>query len=87
MSHPLVVNKRTVSDYDVYIGRPTRWGNPFVIGRDGTREQVIQKYREWLFSKPELLNAALRELPGKTLACWCAPLPCHGDILAEVANQ
>lgn len=71
--------------HDVYIGRPSKWGNPFVIGRDGTREQVIAKYRNWLLSQAHLM-AALPELKGKTLGCWCAPQACHGDILAELAN-
>ena len=71
--------------YDVYIGRPSKWGNPFVIGKDGTRSEVIAAYEEWLLSKPELV-AALPELKGKTLACWCAPLPCHGDVLLRLAN-
>jgi hypothetical protein len=72
--------------YDVYIGRPSKWGNPYVIGRDGTREQVIAKYRVWVLSRPEFV-AALPELRGKTLGCWCAPQPCHGDVLAELAQS
>ena len=84
--------------YDVYIGRPSlairrdipgsdgRWGNPFVVGKDGTREQVIAKHREWLVSNKKLMNQ-LPELKGKVLGCWCAPLPCHGDTLAELANK
>jgi len=58
--------------YDVYIGRPSKWGNPFVIGKDGTREQVIAKYRQYLLSRPDLI-AALPELKGKILGCWCSP--------------
>jgi hypothetical protein len=73
------------SAHDVYIGRPSKWGNPFEIGRDGDRETVIRKYREWLPNQPELM-AALPELKGKTLGCWCAPKACHGDILFELAN-
>jgi Domain of unknown function (DUF4326) len=71
--------------YDVYIGRPSKWGNPFVLGKDGTREQVIAKYRCWLLTQPALM-AALPELRGKTLGCWCAPHACHGDVLVELAN-
>ena len=71
--------------HDMYIGRPTKWGNPFVIGRDGTREEVIAKYRAWIVEQPELM-AALPELRRKVLACYCAPLPCHGDVLVELAN-
>jgi hypothetical protein len=65
------------SKYDVYIGRPSKWGNPFKIGSAGTRQVVIQKYRKWLVEKrPDLVNAAKRELKGKVLGCWCAPNPC-----------
>lgn len=71
--------------HDVYIGRPSKWGNPFAIGRDGSRAEVIRKYRAWLNTQPQLL-AALPELRDKTIACWCAPLACHGDVLAELAN-
>lgn len=70
--------------YDVYIGRPSKWGNPFVVGRDGTREQVIEKYRKYIMGNPSLLDS-LWELEGKTLGCWCAPLACHGDVLAALA--
>ena len=73
--------------YDVYIGRPAPWGNPFEIGRDGSRDEVIKKYRQWLAAKPELIARAKVELRGKTLGCWCAPKPCHGDVLLEIANE
>jgi len=72
--------------YDVYIGRPSKWGNPFVIGRDGTREEVIKKYKAWIKTQPHLM-ASLHELKGKTLGCWCAPRPCHGDVLEELARN
>jgi hypothetical protein len=72
--------------FDVYIGRPSKWGNPFVIGKDGTRQEVIAKYEAWLRPQPHLV-AALPELQGKVLACWCSPQPCHGDVLARLANQ
>ena len=75
----------TRGTHDIYIGRPSKWGNPFVIGKDGTREQVIQKYRNWLMTQPSLL-AALPELKGRTLGCWCSPAACHGDVLAELAD-
>jgi hypothetical protein len=69
----------------VYVGRPSKWGNPFHIGRDGTREQVIARYREWIVRQTALM-AGLGELRGKDLACHCAPLPCHADTLLELAN-
>lgn len=64
----------------VYIGRPSKWGNPFPIGKYGTREEVIEKYREWIKTQPQLLND-IEELRGKVLGCFCYPLPCHGDVL------
>lgn len=72
--------------WDVYIGRPSKWGNPFVIGRDGTRADVIRKYEEWLKLQPQLMNS-LHELKGKTLGCWCAPQACHGHVLARLAED
>ena len=66
--------------FDVYIGRPSKWGNPFSIGKDGTREEVISKYEAYIMSQPNLITD-LEELKGKVLGCWCAPLACHGDIL------
>jgi hypothetical protein len=72
----------------VYVGRPTKWANPFKIGRNGTRAQVIRMYEEWLATmRPDLVEDARAELRGKTLACWCAPLPCHADVLARIANE
>jgi hypothetical protein len=71
--------------YDVYIGRPSKWGNPFEGGKDGSREQVIQKYREWILTQPDLLNS-LGELQGKRLGCWCKPKACHGDVLVELCD-
>jgi hypothetical protein len=71
--------------YDVKISRPGRWGNPFLIGQDGTREEVIEKYREWILTQPQLL-AQLPMLKGKRLGCLCVPLPCHGNVLKELAD-
>lgn len=69
----------------VYVGRPSKWGNPFAIGVDGTRDDVLVKYMLWLCSEDALMHA-LGELRGKDLVCWCKPLPCHADILLELAN-
>jgi hypothetical protein len=85
MSHRLVVHCKR-SSFDVYVGRPGKWGNPFVIGTDGSRAQVIEAYRGWILKQPDLMRD-LAELRGKTLGCHCAPLPCHGDMLAEMANK
>ncbi len=72
--------------YDVYIGRPSKYGNPFEIGKDGTRGEVIEKFRVYAlehFTEEEIVN----ELRGKILGCWCSPLACHGDILSKIANK
>lgn len=71
--------------YDIYIGRPSDWGNPFILGRDGNRQQVIQKYLEYVLSNPRLLGR-ISELRGKRLGCFCAPAHCHGDVLAKLAD-
>lgn len=72
--------------FDVYIGRPSKWGNPFAVGKDGTREEVIHKYKEYILSKPELLKD-LNELRDKVLGCWCKPKACHGDILVLLLEE
>jgi hypothetical protein len=84
---PRVLNKKLsgVPSGAVYIGRPSKWGNPFVIGRDGTRSEVVARYRSYLLGNTQLM-AALPELAGKDLVCWCAPDACHGDVLVELAN-
>lgn len=91
MPHPLVVHCKRVPGA-IYIGRPSKWGNPYshTAGtlaqfRVGTRSEAVAAYRAWLPTQPHLM-AALPELRGKALGCWCAPLPCHGDVLAELAN-
>ncbi len=71
---------------DIYIGRGSMWGNPFVIGRDGDRTTVIAKHRAWLLARPQDL-AMLHVLKGKRIGCYCAPLPCHGDTLKELCGD
>ena len=80
-----VVNLRK-EKYDLYIGRGSKWGNKFVIGKDGDREEVIRKYREWIMNERELLSS-LHELKGKVLGCFCKPKACHGDVLVELVNE
>lgn len=74
------------SDYDVYIGRPSKWGNPFVIGKDGSRQAVLSKYREYLLNNSQLMKDIM-QLDGKILGCHCKPAACHGDILIEIIEQ
>ena len=79
----------------VYVGRASpayglpasKWANRFMIGRDGAKEEVIKAYERWLRDERPDLMAALHELRGKDLACWCAPKPCHGDILLRLTNR
>ena len=91
IDEPRVLHRRkTPSGVGVYIGRPTKWGNKFVIGKDGDRNAVIAKYRRWLDNDPQgmrIKQQAKTELRGESLVCWCAPEACHGDVLLEVANQ
>lgn len=89
-----VVNIRHHQKYDVYIGRRgfspsihgSKWHNPFHIGKDGTRDEVITKYEQYVRSSPELM-AALPELKDKVLGCWCKPKPCHGDVLVKLFEE
>ena len=69
----------------VYIGRGSKWGNPFRIGIDGDRATVIVKHERWLRNQHHLLRA-LDELRDKDLLCFCHPAACHGDLLLRLAN-
>jgi hypothetical protein len=71
--------------HHVYIGRPSKWGNPFVVDKHGARGECIALYESWLRENAALF-AALDELRGLVLGCWCAPHACHGDVLARLAN-
>lgn len=71
-----------------YIMRPSIYGNPYKIGPNSSREDVVQRHREWIM-RPE--NEKLRyfirmTLRGRDLVCVCKPHPCHGDVLLEIAN-
>ena len=88
MARTTVVNLHKES-YDVYIGRPSIFGNPFVIGKDGDRKEVIEKYKHH-FIKEILTNpyfvSELEKLRGKKLGCYCSPQECHGDVIANFLN-
>lgn len=90
----VVVNLRR-EPYDVYIGRPGKgqpgpWGNPFRLESSDQRGATLERYRQWLqrqIAGGKISKPALAELSGKRLGCFCKPQPCHGDILAEAADQ
>lgn len=86
---PVVLNKKKkcgVVPFDsVYVGRPSKWGNPYVIGVDGSRAEVISMYEQWLHSSG-LINDVW-ELRGRDLVCFCAPSACHADVLLRLANN
>lgn len=90
MSLPTVVNQYKIpstwrdDDQYLYIGRGSKWGNPFRIGKDGDRTEVIQKYREYIKAKPELMAALPELMEYQWLVCFCKPQPCHGDVLLEL---
>lgn len=73
--------------WDIYIGRGSPWGNPFKIGRDGDRREVINRYKWWFVQQSGNVQAARTELRGRILGCYCSPLACHGHFLARVADS
>lgn len=89
-----IVNCRN-AQYDVYIGRPSKWGNPFTHKKSNIidtnsedREDSIKKYEEWIrYGEGKYLLEQLHELEGKILGCWCKPKKCHGDILIKLLNE
>ncbi len=94
---PKVLNKRTdeIPEGAVYVGRSSKWGNPYNLNdpilpagltKQERRNLVIAEFRVYLETNHELLSQ-LPELKDKDLVCWCAPLPCHADVLLELANQ
>ena len=86
-----VSNKDNGDSYDVYIGRGTIWGNPYQMGKEGTRDEVIAKFAydfEKRFLKlPEKFDENIEKLRGKTLGCHCKPAACHGDVIANYLNS
>ena len=86
-----VSNKDNGDSYDVYIGRGTLWGNPYQMGKEGTRDEVIAKFSydfERRFLKlPEQFDENIEKLRGKTLGCHCKPAACHGDVIANYLNS
>lgn len=96
MNNPKVVHcKVALEGSFVYVGRPTKWGNPF-SHKEGTnaqykvdtREEAVAKYQEWIcYGEGQHLLDDLEELKGQDLGCWCAPNRCHADVLLWLANM
>lgn len=85
---PKVLNARKVGfkvENAVYVGRPSDFGNPFPLTLG--RESLIEKYKEFIMRDEAFITRIKTELKGKDLICWCAPDPCHADVLLEIANS
>ena len=81
--------KNNIPTNAVYIGRGGKWGNPFVIDKHGTRDEVCDKHADWLRNQVKTGRITLEdlaELHGKDLVCFCAPKRCHGEILVKAAD-
>ena len=92
---PKVWNKRDPNcpKDAVYVGRPTKWGNPYSHQNNTLAEfkvdskaEAIEAFRDMVRADPEFQNEIVLALSGKDLVCFCAPRPCHADILLEIAN-
>ncbi len=86
MPRTTVVRVERKQPFDVYMGRGGPFGNPFVIGPDGDRAEVIRKFRVHFYERLKIDPAwkkLVEGLRGKRLACHCAPLPCHVDVYIE----
>lgn len=90
MSEILVKNKRTYKGPGIYIGRPSIFGNPFAMKTEADRADVIERYHEWLkymYQHDQLIHDEIHRLVDMKddiiLICWCAPKPCHGDVIKE----
>lgn len=85
--------KDTPEDERVYIGRAvprrkmrgSKWANPFPISAELSRKGAVDKYAAWVLTQPDLM-ASIEELRDKVVGCWCHPEPCHGDVLAWLAD-
>lgn len=88
------IKDKPTPKYDVYIGRAnkylnlpaSKWGNPFVLKSEQGRQAVLEAYRKHILASPALL-AALPELKGKILGCYCSPKKCHGEVLKDLLDQ
>lgn len=85
-----LVNIKDKVYFDEYIGRPTIFGNPYVIGKDGGRGEVIAKYNKWFYRQIDIniiFKREVQKLKGQILGCYCYPLPCHGDVIIKYLDN
>lgn len=80
-----VINIKNYDGDYIYIGRGSRWGNPFTVAKYG-RKRCIELYEQY-FRQNELLMKDVMKLDGETLGCYCKPKPCHGDIIIKIINE
>jgi len=85
MTKVIHIRNKTGSPDEVYIGRGSKWGNPYVIGKDGNRTEVIDRYLKYAIR--HFGDRDLEVLRGKTLVCYCKPQACHGDVLIELLGE
>jgi hypothetical protein len=85
MCNVIHIRDKKGKDNELYIGRGSKWGNPYRIGTNGTRAEVIRKYR--LYAEEKFSYADIQELRGRTLICYCKPKACHGDVLVSMVND
>ena len=64
----------------------SKWHNPYTVSACGSVEEAVRRYEVYIRQQPHLM-ADLHELKGKRLGCWCKPGPCHGDVLARLADM
>lgn len=87
---PIRIQRKRTKGYKmppntVYVGRPSKHGNPFKVGVHGTLDEVLEKYKKWAAMREGVIK---QQLAGKNLACFCRlDKPCHADILLEIANS
>ena len=96
MAHPLRIQRKRTKGHKlpegaVYVGRPTKWGNPFhaksEIFPTKSAEEAVMMFMETMRESPNFWDEVVRELQGKRLACWCKlDQPCHADMLCKIAN-
>lgn len=90
---PRIINKKTmkVPRGSVYVGRPSPWGNPFIVGVHGDSGECVRLHREMVLKKvkddPNYFRIIKSVLGGKDLVCFCAPEACHAEIYLELANE